>query len=178
MPRQAKAVERSLPAQTLVIDNGAYTIKAGFASSEPQTTDCQIIPNCVARDRGKRVWVGSQLDKCVDFGEIVFRRPVEKGFVVSWEVEKAIWDNTFIDSGAPLKVRLDLSSARKRCSSFKVRPTQHKSCSRGGSQHSSGPSNQLRPDSLRRIRVRFIQSPLGFVKAIFLLLLLSPLMPP
>ena len=104
MPRQAKPVVRSLPSQTLVVDNGGYTMKAGFAVGDPKAEDCQAIPNCVARDRGKRLWVGAQLEKCNDFGEIAFRRPVEKGFLVNWETEKAVWDNTFIDGGANLKV--------------------------------------------------------------------------
>ena len=81
-------------------------MKAGFSKSSPTLDDCHIIPNCLARDRGKRVWVGSQLEKCNDFGEIAFRRPVEKGFLINWEAEKAIWDNTFIDKGAKLAVRL------------------------------------------------------------------------
>ena len=104
MPRPAKPAERVLPDQTLIIDNGGFTMKAGFAKSSPTLDDCHAIPNCLARDRGKRVWVGSQLEKCNDFGEIAFRRPVEKGFLVNWEAEKAIWDNTFIDKGAKLAV--------------------------------------------------------------------------
>lgn len=109
MPRIAKAAERRLPSQTLIVDNGAYSIKAGFAISEqpPAEEDCQIIPNCIARDRGKRIWIGSQLGRCTDFGEIAYRRPVEKGFLVNWETEKAIWDNTFIDQNAKLRVCLD-----------------------------------------------------------------------
>lgn len=81
-------------------------MKAGFAKSSPTLDDCHTIPNCLARDRGKHVWIGSQLEKCNDFGEIIFRRPVEKGFLINWEAEKAIWDNTFIDKGAKLAVRL------------------------------------------------------------------------
>lgn len=104
MPRQAKIHERVLADQTLIVDNGAYNMKAGFGTSSPQVDDCQLIPNCVAKDRGKRIWIGSQLEKCSDFGEIAFRRPVEKGFLVNWEAEKAIWDTTFLDSNAKLKV--------------------------------------------------------------------------
>ena len=104
MPRTAKPVERSLPSQTLVVDNGAYTVKAGFANNNTEAGDCHVIPNCIARDRGKRTWVGAQLEKCDDFGEIAFRRPVERGFLVNWEAEKAIWDDTFVDNGAKLKV--------------------------------------------------------------------------
>jgi len=104
MPRATKPVERSLPETSLIIDNGAYTMKAGFATAAPSLEDCQVIPNCLAKDRGKRVWIGNQLSKCSDFGEIASRRPVEKGFLVNWEAEKAIWDNTFIDKGALLAV--------------------------------------------------------------------------
>ncbi len=103
-PRQAKSAERALPEQTLIIDNGAYTMKAGFATSNPTLEDCQVIPNCLAKDRGKHVWIGAQLEKCNDFGEIAFRRPVEKGFLVNWEAEKAIWDHTFIEKNARLAV--------------------------------------------------------------------------
>ena len=103
--RQSKTHERTRPDKTLVIDNGAYTIKAGYASSEPKFEDCETVPNCIARDREKRTWIGSQLGKCKDFGEIVFRRPVERGYLVNWEAEKAIWDTTFFDKGAKLQVR-------------------------------------------------------------------------
>lgn len=90
-------------------------MKAGFATSSPsqqssssstphlRVEDCQIIPNCLAKDRGKHIWVGSQLENCNDFGEIAFRRPVEKGFLVNWEAEKAVWENTFLEKNAKLK---------------------------------------------------------------------------
>ena len=106
MPRQAKTVERVLPEQSLIVDNGAYTLKAGFAAASPSLDDCHIIPNCLAKDRGKRVWTAAELHHCNDFGEIAFRRPVEKGFLINWEAEKAVWDKTFIEKGAPLVVRL------------------------------------------------------------------------
>ena len=106
MPRQPKTVEQPLPQQTLVVDNGAHAIKAGFVTESPKLDDCRVIPNCVARDRGKKVWIGDQLERCTDFGEIVFRRPVEKGYIVNWEAEKTIWENSFFDQGAKLKVFL------------------------------------------------------------------------
>ena len=104
MPRPSKAAEQNLPPQTLVVDNGAYSMKAGFANETPHLDDCRVVPNCVARDRGRKVWIGAQLERCTDFGEIIMKRPVEKGFLVNWEAEKAIWDNTFFDQGARLKV--------------------------------------------------------------------------
>lgn len=104
MPRHIKPLETQLPENTLVVDNGAFTIKAGYVNASGQASDCQIIPNCLARDRGKRVWIGSQLENCKDFGEIVFRRPIEKGYLVNWEAEKAIWEQSFLDQNSKLKV--------------------------------------------------------------------------
>ncbi|KAI0997903.1 Actin-related protein 6 [Podosphaera aphanis] len=89
--------------KTLVVDNGAYSIKAGFAapatSSPPPP---RLIPNCIARDRDKRVFIGSQLATCQFFSEMVVRRPVEKGYVVDWEAQREIWDLEFCDVTAPL----------------------------------------------------------------------------
>ena len=104
MPRVAKTVERVLPETSLIIDNGGSTLKAGYASATPNLEDCFIIPNCLAKDRAKRLWIGGQLSKCQDFGEIAFRRPVDKGFLVNWEAEKAIWDNTFLEKSASTRV--------------------------------------------------------------------------
>ncbi|GME48790.1 Actin-like protein arp6 [Neofusicoccum parvum] len=104
MPRASKAAKPSLPSQTLVVDNGAYSIKAGFVPADDATEpSCRISPNCIARARDRRVWIGSQLDQCKDFGEMAFRRPVEKGYIVNWEGEKAIWDHEFLGNDAPLK---------------------------------------------------------------------------
>jgi actin-related protein 6 len=74
MPRQSQAANTAgIKDRTLVIDNGGYTIKAGFVSAAtPDLHDCQIIPNCIARDSDKKVWVASQLEQCKDFREMAF----------------------------------------------------------------------------------------------------------
>lgn len=129
-PRKSK-VQQVLPpspTRTLVLDNGAYTIKAGFVSHDSEndhsgststSTDHhqpqpqpqpRLIPNCIARDRDRKTYVGSELEKCKDFGEIVFRRPVEKGFIVNWEAQKEIWEREFLDDKAPQ--RCDPSETR------------------------------------------------------------------
>ena len=87
------------PTKTLVLDNGGQTIKAGFSTSSSPS----IIPNCIARDRAKHSYVGSQLSKCKDFGEITFRRPVEKGYIVNWEAQREIWDYEFFSEKSNLK---------------------------------------------------------------------------
>jgi len=102
-----------------VVVPGANTIKAGFSSTEAspsQSSDagnCHIIPNCIARSRDKRTYIGSALSKCNDFGEMAFKRPVEKGYVVNWEAEKAIWEQEFFNQKAALYVRLSSISLLK-----------------------------------------------------------------
>ncbi|KAH8803193.1 actin family [Xylogone sp. PMI_703] len=98
--RKTKSTGPTPPRRTLILDNGAYTIKAGFSSPE-STDECRVIPNCLARDREKHVYIGSQLEKCKDFGEIVFRRPMEKGYIVNWEAEKEIWEQEFFEEKSP-----------------------------------------------------------------------------
>ncbi|KAH8598895.1 actin family [Bisporella sp. PMI_857] len=102
-PGQRKKKSASaLPNKTLILDNGAYTIKAGF-SSPSATSEPKIIPNCIARDRDRKIYTGSDLEKCKDFGEINFRRPVEKGYIVNWEAQKEIWEHEFFEDKSPLK---------------------------------------------------------------------------
>ncbi|KAM7201579.1 Actin family [Naviculisporaceae sp. PSN 640] len=97
---------------TLVLDNGASSIKAGFVTAETDTSleKPRVIPNCIVRDRHKKVYVGSEFEKCKDFGEISYRRPVEKGYIVNWEAQKEIWDREFFNDKAPL--RCDPSETR------------------------------------------------------------------
>ena len=122
-PRKPKVQPPAPPRRTLVLDNGAFTIKAGFVShgddddenggkDSDGAADGQprIIPNCIARDRDRKTYVGSELEKCKDFGEILFRRPVEKGFIVNWEAQKEIWEREFFDAKAPR--RCDPSETR------------------------------------------------------------------
>ncbi|KAF1986943.1 Actin/actin-like protein [Aulographum hederae CBS 113979] len=91
--------------RTLVVDNGAYSIKAGYAVPGDDLENCKVIPNCIARSRDRRVFIASQLAKCKDYGEMAFRRPVEKGYVVNWEGEKAIWEQSLFDSHSALQCK-------------------------------------------------------------------------
>jgi len=105
-----KSAAAAAPSKTLVVDNGAYTLKAGLVASapaDPSYDDCYVIPNCIARStRDKRTYIASELSTCNDFGELSFRRPVEKGFIVNWEAQKPIWEHEFMssDAGAGLRV--------------------------------------------------------------------------
>jgi actin-related protein 6 len=105
MPRASKASSRKIPAlpsTTLVLDNGGYSIKAGFAppgltSDIEALSKCHTVPNALVRGRDRKVHVGSQSDEITQWSEALFRRPVENGQVVSWEAQKEIWDQSFFD---------------------------------------------------------------------------------
>ncbi|KAI1192420.1 actin family [Nemania serpens] len=100
--RKSKVHRPPPPSRTLVLDNGAHTIKAGFVTDHVAAVDRpRVIPNCIARDRDGKTYVASELSQCADFSEAVFRRPVEKGFVVNWEAQKDIWEREFLDPNAP-----------------------------------------------------------------------------
>ncbi|PGH11445.1 hypothetical protein AJ80_07125 [Polytolypa hystricis UAMH7299] len=98
---------QTLPPTTFIIDNGAFTMKAGYApDAPPQASDnptqplssCLVIPNALARTRDKRVYVGPQLTTHIsDWNEVTFRRPLEKGYIVNWEAQREIWDHTFFN---------------------------------------------------------------------------------
>ncbi|KAF5019827.1 hypothetical protein F66182_8196 [Fusarium sp. NRRL 66182] len=110
--RKARPASTKTPSTTIVIDNGAATIKAGLIH-DGKVDQPRIIPNVIARDRARRVYVASEMEKCRDFGEIQFRRPVEKGFIVNWEAQKEIWDRELFENAAfkfdPAESRLILA---------------------------------------------------------------------
>lgn len=107
-----KAVSKpALPLQTLVLDNGCYSIKAGLCKlSEPSpsadpSSECRVIPNCVTRSRGRKVYIASEVESCADYGEMVYRRPMDKGSIVHWETQREIWDREFFGKGHDKKGR-------------------------------------------------------------------------
>ncbi|RSM00807.1 hypothetical protein CEP52_008923 [Fusarium oligoseptatum] len=109
---KAKPAPPKAPTTTLVLDNGADTIKAGLVR-DGKIDEPRIIPNYIARDRARKVYVASEIEKCRDFGEIQFRRPVEKGFIVNWEAQKEIWDRELFENATtkidPAETRLILA---------------------------------------------------------------------
>ncbi|KAL9108123.1 MAG: hypothetical protein Q9227_007099 [Pyrenula ochraceoflavens] len=110
MPRPPKPVPQELPSSTFVIDNGANSLKAGFAASvgashSEALSQCEVVPNAIVRTRNKRIYVGAQVDNVENWNEAIFRRPVERGQLVNWEAEKEIWDQSFFQ---PETARSDL----------------------------------------------------------------------
>lgn len=76
----------------LVLDNGGCALKVGF----PQDAGPQVIPNCVAKAKGSRQWLtGDLLRDARDVSCLVLKRPIDRGYVVNWELQQDIWMHTF-----------------------------------------------------------------------------------
>ncbi|KAG0213324.1 Actin- protein 6 [Mortierella sp. GBA30] len=88
-----------MASRTLVVDNGASTIKFGFAD---ESAPYRTIPNNITRSKAERkTFVGDQLETCKDFSGLYYRLPFEKGLLTSWDVEKQIWDRLFTGKIVP-----------------------------------------------------------------------------
>ncbi|XP_066155254.1 actin-related protein 6 [Euwallacea fornicatus] len=96
-PKQPKASGL----KTLIIDNGSYTIKAGYSTD----TEPQNIPNCImkAKSERKRLFVGKQIDECRDCSGLYFLLPCERGYITRWEVQKPVWDHVFSKNVCPIE---------------------------------------------------------------------------
>ncbi|KAI8060995.1 actin family [Gongronella butleri] len=78
--------------KTLIVDNGASTIKVGYAHHQQP----KIVPNVIVRGRNdRRHFIADQLDNCTDFSALIYRLAFEKGYVTNWGVERTVWDRVF-----------------------------------------------------------------------------------
>ncbi|KAJ1772332.1 Actin- protein 6 [Coemansia sp. RSA 1813] len=88
--------------RTLVLDNGSYTIKCGYAedsnANQPQQQP-QVIPNTVTRTkRTRRVCVADLAEaSAADLSGLYYRSPFERGYLVHWDAELVIWDRVLSD---------------------------------------------------------------------------------
>ncbi|KAJ1934588.1 Actin- protein 6, partial [Linderina pennispora] len=81
--------------RTLVLDNGSHAIKGGYADSDSDAGP-RVIPNTVTRTkRTKRVYVADLIDKSSDLSGLYYRSPFERGYLVRWDAEIAVWDRIF-----------------------------------------------------------------------------------
>ncbi|GJP61111.1 hypothetical protein CLOP_g18315 [Closterium sp. NIES-67] len=79
--------------RVVVLDNGGATCKIGFGGeAEP----VKVIPNFVAKAKGlKRPFVADLVDTCPDIKGLGVLRPVDRGYVVNWDLQRSIWDRAF-----------------------------------------------------------------------------------
>ncbi|PAV17423.1 actin ARP6 [Pyrrhoderma noxium] len=89
--------------QVLVVDNGAWKIKAGVIVSgngEDVIQKPRMVTNGIVRQtRGeKRMFFGHEFDHCKDHSSLHFRLPFERGLLTDWDAQKAVWDGLFSKS--------------------------------------------------------------------------------
>ncbi|KAJ1799145.1 Actin- protein 6 [Coemansia sp. RSA 2399] len=84
--------------RTLVLDNGSYTIKCGYAE-DSGTDQPRVIPNTVTRTkRTRRVCVADLAEaSTADLSGLYYRSPFERGYLVHWDAELVIWDRVLSD---------------------------------------------------------------------------------
>ncbi|KAK4695673.1 actin-related protein 6, partial [Phenoliferia sp. Uapishka_3] len=96
--------------QTLILDNGAHSIKAQWAHEDADKLPATF-RNSISRAKAdrRRNYVADELEKeCMDYGGLVFKIPFEKGILTNWDAQKTIWDRVF----GPKCLNLDPSSTR------------------------------------------------------------------
>ncbi|GMR36523.1 hypothetical protein PMAYCL1PPCAC_06718, partial [Pristionchus mayeri] len=78
--------------RTLIMDNGGHTIKMGWNTDE----NPRVIPNSIVKGKNerKRVFVGEELTECTDRSSLFFLLPLEKGYIVNWDVQQQIWERS------------------------------------------------------------------------------------
>lgn len=78
---------------TFIMETGGSSIKAGF-SSQPAPS---VVPNCImkAKSEKRRAFIGDQIDDCRDLSSLFYMLPFQKGYLVNWDHQKAVWDYMF-----------------------------------------------------------------------------------
>jgi actin-related protein len=86
----------------IVIDNGSYMIRAGFAGDEIPTA---VFPTIIGRLRHRGVSAALGLKDCHYVGDqttekrgiLTIKNPIESGIVTNWDDMTEIWFYTFLD---------------------------------------------------------------------------------
>ncbi|EGW30942.1 actin-related protein [Spathaspora passalidarum NRRL Y-27907] len=78
--------------QHLIIDNGAYSIKAGYSNRSAPLK----VQNSITKTRDGLLHIGnSYLSHTNNYVGLIQKRPHDQGHLTSWETEKPVWDYTF-----------------------------------------------------------------------------------
>eukprot|EP00210_Caulerpa_lentillifera_P004353 g4151.t1 len=80
--------------KAVVLDNGGYTLKAGFAGDEEPIVIC---PNLTFKSKGEggRYQTGDVLNTTSEILSLTLRRPIDKGYLVNMELQREIWSRVF-----------------------------------------------------------------------------------
>lgn len=72
----------------IVIDNGSYEIKFGYAGEQQPFRAL----NALARDKFGNSYISNQINNVKDISSVTFKRPHEFGQLTSWELQSLVWD--------------------------------------------------------------------------------------
>ncbi len=87
-----------MASHVLVVDNGAWELKAGLADAKEPSL---VMPNCVIKShkRGvKQLLVGDQTAS-VREAATLYRRAFERGYLTDWGLERRVWDRMLSADG-------------------------------------------------------------------------------
>ncbi|GAB5030071.1 carotene isomerase, partial [Nannochloropsis oceanica] len=97
---------------TLVLDNGAYHLKVGFAGDPAPRL---LMPNCTAKLKGQlQLLVGDDIDLVNNTANLQYTRPFDRGYLTNWEAENQVWKRAFGETNLkvePEETRLVVTEA-------------------------------------------------------------------
>lgn len=85
----------------VVLDTGAANVRVGVYR-RGSDIDVRALPNAIARTRPgvrRQVLVGDQIEhECLDYGGLQLRVPIDRGMIVDWAAQKAVWDRALLQA--------------------------------------------------------------------------------
>ena len=93
---------RSAPLDGVVLETGASHVRPGTIPVHSGALPYLARhPNAIARTRPgvrRQVLVGNEIeDACLDYGGLQLRLPIDRGMVVDWAAQKAVWDRALAE---------------------------------------------------------------------------------
>lgn len=75
--------------RTLILDNGAGTIKVGWSHEDCPT---HILPNATAKvKKSMEYLVGKKIEDYLNGSQLIFSRPFDRGYLCNWKCEVDVW---------------------------------------------------------------------------------------
>uniref|UniRef100_A0A915M8U4 Actin-like protein N-terminal domain-containing protein n=1 Tax=Meloidogyne javanica TaxID=6303 RepID=A0A915M8U4_MELJA len=81
-----------MSSETLILDNGCFNIKIGYAGS-----NSRLFPNAIIKSKfdKKRVYIADEIEQLSDKTSLYFSLPIERGYLVNWDTQLQIWNKLF-----------------------------------------------------------------------------------
>lgn len=78
-----------------ILDNGGYEIKYDWIpSSRDEEISSYIpkrMPNCIAKvQKSMQSFVGDEISSIQNTSQLIFHRPIDRGYLVNWNLEKEV----------------------------------------------------------------------------------------